>query len=149
MSNKTKEINVLGCGQQRSHRKKYQIALEANKNNPSFVIYNHRDRSKANRASSVSLVNGTYNGVNKLNREQLYSLVRFLEANCKATGFRHLTNWQRAIIMFNESVINIGRNWERFSTRVKRTNRNKWKSNKYKFALPIDMPMPNYMETLS
>lgn len=146
---KTKEINVLGCGQQRTHRKKYQIALEADKNNPSFVIYNHRDRSKATRASRVSLLDGTYTGMNKLNREQLYSLVRFLESDCKATGFRHLTNWQRALIMFNESVINLGRNWERFTKRVKRNNREKWKSNKYKFALPIDLKMPDYMASLS
>ena len=141
---KTTEINVLGSAQVSTHRKKYQVTLESTKDNPSISIYDYHDHNKATNSASISMLDAKYNGSNKMNREQMISLVRFLESKSGVTGFKNMTNWQRAIVLFNQRFISMEHNWEKFTTNVKRHNKNKWKYNKFKFALPIDLPMPDY-----
>ena len=146
MMSKTQEINVLGNCQARSHRKKYQVALESDKLNPSFVVYDCNDHNKATTATKVSMLDARYNSSGKMNTEQRRGLVKWLNSACDVTGFRHMTNWQRAIVTFNQNAIKMTHDWEKFTSGVKRYNKNKWKFNKFKFALPIDMPMPDYSQ---
>lgn len=143
----TKVINMLGCAQVSSHRKKNQVNLESTKTNPSLAFYNSHDQSKATAAASISMLDAKYNNnAMKLNKQEKVSLVRFLEAPAETIGFDNLNNWQRAIVLFNQQFINMNIDWTKFTMRHKKRNANKWKFNKFKFALPIDMPMPDYSQ---
>ena len=140
------EIIVLGSVQERTHRKKYQVALETDKLNPSFVIYDCNDHNKSKSESTVSLLDAKYTSDNKMFKDQIIGLVKFLQSTCKTTGFKHMTNWQRAIVTFNQHAIKMEHDWEKFTKNVKKYNKTKWKFNKFKFALPIDMVMPDYSQ---
>ena len=144
------EMALLGQAQQKEKGKKWEVSLDSNQTRlgePYFKFYNAFTYRKATKVARISFLEPRYvihRGYPfhfKLDAVQKQALMKFLTAPAKGLFPDSFTNWQAALVTYNVQNIDYQfRQWYDFDANELRKARGRMR-----FALPIDLPMPNYL----
>ena len=154
------EMGTIGWTQYGSKGKSHFISVDSSPyyiGNPYFKFYDTDSPETAKHVARISFLVPKYVYHKKdslppfiLNSKQRRILVEYMDDWCDEDGYDDLTNWEYSIIMHNREATNIpwkGRQWKRFNYQYIHTHQNEINNTypRLKRALPIDLPMPNYL----
>lgn len=153
-------MGTIGWAGYGSKGKSYFIGVDSSPNyigNPYFKFYNSDSVESATRVARISFLTPRYVYHRSeslppliLNSKQRKILMAYMNEWCDEDGYDELTNWEYSIIMHNREATNVpwkGRQWKRFNYQYIRSHQYEINHTypKLKRALPIDLPMPNYL----
>ena len=154
------EMALVGYMQHDSKGRDYAISVDSGTNrigNPYFKVYDGSSRGKQVPVARISFYEPEYiihdkdNVKNqfKLSSDLRKTLVNFLKSTYDVISGKRITNWQYAIVQYNLENIKISgwkiNDWLYFTQKWKRDNANEIAGTQAEHALPIDLPMPNYL----
>ena len=146
------EMATVGQVRLDAYGKTCKLGVDGNftrRGEPYFKYYNSSSPKTATGVARISflapryIIHSGYPLCFKLTREHKEALLRFLHEEPIRTRFAGMTNWQLAITFYNEeNYSELGIDWDTFTKEEQATY---GKNSLARFALPVDLPMPNYL----
>lgn len=146
------EMAKLGDAQYKKKGKKWEIYIDSHQTKlgePYFKYYDSYSYLTAEHVARISflepryIIHHSYPPPFELDRIQKLALLKFLTAPAPDV-YRGLSNWQRGIIIFNNQ--NVSSSYDGWSKLTTEKMNNMKLTGRMRFALPIDLPMPDYMQ---
>ena len=154
------EMALVGYAHSGPGGEEYAVSVDSatnRKGNPYFKSYAGPSRSRKTPAARISFLEPKYiihykdsvKNQFKLNAGLKKILVQFFKSPHIKLDGKRMTNWQYAIIQYNVENIMM-RDWGMgeclyFTQKWKRDHANEIAGTQAEHALPIDLPMPNYL----
>ena len=154
------EMAMVGIASNGLKGPRYAISVDSSETRigePYFKFYSGRSRKNKTPFARISFLEPRYiihykssNNHFVLNAPQCRALVNFMKTprTSRVSG-RKLTNWQYAILRYNLENIEMDdwqeEEWVWFTQRWKKMHKREIEGQEAENALPIDLPMPNYL----
>ena len=155
------EMALVDYARFKTKGEKYAVSVDSSETRigePYFKFYDGPSRTPKTPVARVSFLEPRYVVHHKRSKEIPFVLntslrrllVRFMQTPYKVKiDNKKITNWQFAILQYNLENIDVDdwstREWLNFTTRWKRKNEDAIIGTDAEHALPIDLPMPNYL----
>jgi len=147
------EMATVGFARKKAKGEGWLVTVDSEsdrKGEPYFKFYDAGSYKKAGHVARISFLEPRYIDHKgyprsfRLNREQKGALMEFLAAPANVEGYRDMTNWQRAIILYNLENIDLESDWREFVSKSREDIIKSGRRKKMEFALPVDLAMPDY-----